>query len=55
MEFAAVHMSPVGTAPTSRHVCADVGFRWNSGNLMLAPSFSGYDPKPTSASSRLRG
>src|SRR5215831_2899042 len=38
-------MSAVGTKPTSRHGCRMSAFSGKSRNLMLAPSFSGYDPE----------
>jgi len=36
-----------GTKPTSRHGCRMSAFSGKSRNLMLAPSFSGYDPSET--------
>src|SRR5262249_15544211 len=40
-------MSVAGTKPTSRHGCRMSAFSGKSRNLMLSPSFSGYDPART--------
>jgi hypothetical protein len=43
--FVAVHMSLSGTKPTSRHVRADVRFRWEERKSYVRAKLPAYDPK----------